>query len=165
MRPAARAKPHAERGIDARAQAGFIRESQEELEGFVCDAILRVIQVQADRLGRHTFAAFSIIGEELSQMQVAHSLIMRREVIPRRAVRERYRWFCHFLLLKSLASHQLAFASLEVFEAITSISSFHELTNNWAPSSCSFAANSYRRQCRPSRIDPIPCRNLHHRLT
>jgi hypothetical protein len=35
----------AEHGVNALAQAGFIGELQEQLEGFVSDAVLRVIQV------------------------------------------------------------------------------------------------------------------------
>ena len=60
-----------EHGVDALAQAGFLRQLQEELEGFVGDAILRIIQVEAHRLGRHALAAFGIIRKELAQMQLA----------------------------------------------------------------------------------------------
>ncbi len=34
----------AEHGVDPRAQAGFLRQLQEQLEGFVGDAILRVVE-------------------------------------------------------------------------------------------------------------------------
>ena len=57
-----------EHGVDPRAQAGFLGQLQEELEGFVGDAILRVIEEEAHRLGRHALAARGIIREELAQM-------------------------------------------------------------------------------------------------
>ena len=47
----------AEHGVDPRPQAGFLGQLEEELEGFVGDAILRVIEVEAHRLGRHPLAA------------------------------------------------------------------------------------------------------------
>ena len=39
-----------EHGVDPRAQSGFLRQLQEELEGFVGDAILRVVQIEAHAL-------------------------------------------------------------------------------------------------------------------
>ena len=50
----------AEHGVDARAQAGFSGQLHEQLEGFVRDAVLRVIEEQARRLGRQPFAAFGV---------------------------------------------------------------------------------------------------------
>src|SRR5207344_1266017 len=38
-----------EHGVDARAQTRFLRQLQEELEGFVDDPVLRVIQIEAHR--------------------------------------------------------------------------------------------------------------------
>ncbi len=55
----------AEHGVDPRAQAGFLRQLQEELEGLVGDAILRVVEEEARRLGRQALAALGIIREEL----------------------------------------------------------------------------------------------------
>ena len=57
-----------EHGVDARAQAGLLRQLQEELEGFVGDAILRVIQVEAHGLDRQALAACGIIREELAEV-------------------------------------------------------------------------------------------------
>jgi hypothetical protein len=79
----------AKHGIDVRAQTGFIRQSQEELEGFIGDAIFRVIQEKTHCLGCHTFAAFGIIREKLSQMYVANFLIVDCEVLPRLPLGER----------------------------------------------------------------------------
>ena len=74
-----------EHGVDPRLQAGFLRQLQEELEGFVGDAILRVIEVDAHSLGRHTLAACGIIREELPEMQVPDLPIVRFEALPGRA--------------------------------------------------------------------------------
>jgi hypothetical protein len=57
-----------EHGVDPRAQAGFLGKLQEEREGFVGDAMLRVIQVEAHRLGRQPLAALGVIREEFSEM-------------------------------------------------------------------------------------------------
>ena len=61
-----------EHGVDPRAQAGFLGQLQEELEGFVGDAILRVVEEEAHRLGRHPLAALGVICEELPQVQFPH---------------------------------------------------------------------------------------------
>ena len=66
-----------EHGVDPRLQAGFLRQLQEKLEGFVGDAILRVVEVDPDSLGRHPLAALGIVGEELPEMQVPDLPIMR----------------------------------------------------------------------------------------
>ena len=71
-----------EHGVDPLAQAGFLGQLQEELEGFVGDAILRVVQVEAQRLGRHALAALGIVREELAQMQLADLLIVSFEGLP-----------------------------------------------------------------------------------
>ena len=42
--------------------------ADEKLEGFVGDAVLRVVQEEAHRLGRHPLAALGIIREEIAQM-------------------------------------------------------------------------------------------------
>ena len=57
-----------EHSVDARAQVGFLCQLQEELEGFVSDAILRIIQVEAHRLRPPARAACGIIGEELAEV-------------------------------------------------------------------------------------------------
>ena len=59
----------AKHGVDPLPQAGFFRQLKQELEGLVGDAILRVIEEQAHRLGRHALAAFRIGGKKFSEMQ------------------------------------------------------------------------------------------------
>ena len=66
----------AEHGVDPRAQAGFLGQLQEQLERFVGDAILRVVEVEARGLGRQALAALGIVREEVAEMQVADLLMM-----------------------------------------------------------------------------------------
>ena len=74
-----------EHGVDPRLQAGFLRQLHEELEGFVGDVILRVIEVDAHSLGRHPLAACGVIREELPEIQVPDLPIVRFEALPGRA--------------------------------------------------------------------------------
>ena len=74
-----------EHGVDARAQAGFLGQLQEELEGFVGDAVLRVIEVEAHGLDRQALAACGIIRKELAEMQFPDLLMVGREGLPGRA--------------------------------------------------------------------------------
>jgi hypothetical protein len=71
-----------EHGVDAHPQAGFLRRLQEEPEGFVGGAGLRIIEVEAHRLGRHALAVCGIIREELPQMQLPDLLIVGGEGLP-----------------------------------------------------------------------------------
>ena len=54
-----------EHGVDPLAQAGLLGQLQQELERLVGDAILRVVEVEPDRLGRQPLAALGVVGEEL----------------------------------------------------------------------------------------------------
>jgi len=49
--------------IDPRSQAGFLCQLKQELEGFIRDAILRVIKVETHRLGGQALAALRVIGK------------------------------------------------------------------------------------------------------
>ena len=79
-----------EHGVDAFAQPGFLGKLQQELEGFVSDAILRVVQIEAQRFGRHTLATFGIIRKKLAQMQLTDTLMVSGESLPCLTLRE---WF------------------------------------------------------------------------
>jgi hypothetical protein len=52
--------------VDLRSQARFLNELHQELEGFLRDAILRVIQEQPRSLGRHPLTALRVLLKELS---------------------------------------------------------------------------------------------------
>ena len=57
-----------EHGVDPLAQAGFLGQLQQELERLIGDAILRVIEINADGLGRHALAALGVVCKELAEM-------------------------------------------------------------------------------------------------
>ena len=61
----------------------------EQLERLVGDAVLRVVEVRAHRLGRHALAALGIIREERPQMQFPDLLVVGFEGLPGRACGER----------------------------------------------------------------------------
>jgi hypothetical protein len=69
-------------GIDTRPQAAFFRQLKEEFESFVGDAILRVIEVEADCLRGQALAALGIVRKELSQMQFSDFLAVSFESLP-----------------------------------------------------------------------------------
>ncbi len=75
----------AEHRVDPRAQPAFLGELDQQRERLVGDAVLRVVEVEARRLGRQALAALRVVGEELAQMQVAHLRQMGRKRLPRRA--------------------------------------------------------------------------------
>jgi hypothetical protein len=74
-----------EHGLDPRPQTGFLRQLHEQLEGFVSDAILRVIEHDAHRFGRHPLAARGIVREQRAEVQVANCAIVSFEALPGRA--------------------------------------------------------------------------------
>ena len=60
----------AKHGVDARPQAGFFRQLQQELERFIGDAVLGIVKVDADGLGRHALPAGGIVREERPEMKI-----------------------------------------------------------------------------------------------
>ena len=65
----------AKHGVDPRSQARFLGQFEEQLEGFVGDAVLRVIEEEAHRLGGHALAALGVVREEVAQMQIAWTFL------------------------------------------------------------------------------------------
>ena len=53
-----------EHRVDPPSQARFLRQAQEQPERLVGDAILRVVEVEADGLRRHALAARGVVGKE-----------------------------------------------------------------------------------------------------
>ena len=78
----------AKHGIDTGPQAGFLGQLQEELERLVGDAVLGVIEVDADGLGGQALSAFGVVREELSEVQFPDHWVMGFEGLPRRALSE-----------------------------------------------------------------------------
>ncbi len=67
----------AEHGVDLGAEAGLLGELDEQLEGLVGDAVLRVIEVEALGLEGEALAAGGVVGEELAQGQLLHLRVVR----------------------------------------------------------------------------------------
>ena len=80
-----------EHGVDPGSQAGFLGQLQEQLEGFVGEAILGVIQVKAHGLGGQPLAAAGIVRKEFPEMQLPNLLIVGFQGLPGRAFGE----WCH----------------------------------------------------------------------
>lgn len=76
--------------VDVRSQARFLGQLDEHLDGFVRNAILRVVQEDAYSLGRHPFAALGVLREEVSQMQAANLLVVGLEIFPSLPLRQRF---------------------------------------------------------------------------
>ena len=70
----------------ARAQAGLLRQLQQQLDGLVGDAILRVVEVDPGRIDGHALAPLGIFGEQGAQMQAQHFLVVGLQGLPRRAL-------------------------------------------------------------------------------
>src|SRR4051812_19236915 len=97
-----------EHGVNARAQAGFRGKANEKAEGLVSNAVLRVIEIEADGFQRQTLAPLGIFREETAQMQLGNLLVMRGERLPCRLLRclllTPFRGSCHLLLLSASAT-------------------------------------------------------------
>ena len=69
--------------IDAVSQAALVRELHEQLERVVGDAVLRVVEEDADGVGGVARAALRVLVEELTQRGLCNLLRMRLERLPR----------------------------------------------------------------------------------
>ena len=78
----------AKHGINTGPQTGFLGQLQEEFERFIGDAVLGVIEVDADRLGGKALSAFGVVREELSEVHLSDHWEMGFECLPRRALSE-----------------------------------------------------------------------------
>ena len=117
-------------------QAGFGGQLEQQFEGLVSDAVLRIIQKEARRRSRQTLAAFRIVGEKLPKMDVSDLLVVCTEGLPSRSLGERFDadgGAHNFLLIRM--PDQAACLSAALLEAITASNSFQDFTNDLAPSS------------------------------
>ena len=71
-----------EHGVNRAAQPGFFRQLHEEVERFVRDAVLGVIEVDAGRFAGQPLAALGIIGKQLAQVQILDLGVMRSQGNP-----------------------------------------------------------------------------------
>ena len=74
----------AKHGIDAVPQAGFLGQLQQERKRLIGDAVLRIVEVDADGLDRHPLPAGGVVREELPKMQLPDLRVMGVESLPRR---------------------------------------------------------------------------------
>ncbi len=84
-----------EHGIDSGPQAGFLRQLQQQRYRLVGNAVLGIIEVDADGLGGQALPALGISREELPKMQPANLLVMGFEGLPCRPLSEWRQRFCH----------------------------------------------------------------------
>ena len=85
----------AEHRVDARPQTALLGQFNEQPHCFFRDAVLRVVKIQTNCLGRQPLATLRIVGEQIAQMPIAHLLIMRPEGFPRRSSVESFNGRLH----------------------------------------------------------------------
>ena len=85
----------AEHGVDAPPQAGFFRQLQKQLHGFVGDTVFGIVEADARGLDGQAPGALWIAGEELAQMQVPDLLVVGLEGLPGRETGQRLVGGCH----------------------------------------------------------------------
>jgi hypothetical protein len=95
----------AEHRIDALAQAALLGQTTEQRDGLVGDAILRVVQIESDRLRGQALAADRVGGEELAEVPLPDRLVVRLECLPRRPLGQ-WQWLRHRASLHSFRSGQ-----------------------------------------------------------
>jgi len=81
----------AEHRLDLLAQPARVGQSDEKTDRLIRDAVLRVIEGQAGGLHGEALAARRVVGEQRSQVHVAHLLVMRHKRPPRRERGQRWR--------------------------------------------------------------------------
>ncbi len=81
----------AEHGVDVGAQIGLFCQLHEQPHGFVGDAVLGVVEVDAQLVDHHAFAAPWINRKEVAQMNIAHLGEMLVESMPGGTLCE---WIC-----------------------------------------------------------------------
>lgn len=72
----------AKHSVDSFPQSRFLREFEQQLECLVRDAILRVIEIEAQCFQSQTSPSLGIVGKELSQVYFLDLLIVGSEVLP-----------------------------------------------------------------------------------
>ena len=71
-----------EHRVDPLAQAGAFGDRDEQPDGLVGEAVLRIVEVDARGLHGHTRAALGIVGEQVAEVDVAHRLVVLDERPP-----------------------------------------------------------------------------------
>ncbi len=103
----------AKHGIDARTQVRLFRQLEQKLDGFIGDAVFRIIEKDAFGLGRQALSTLRVGSEQLPQMHLADFFRMTFETLPCRPRGERASCAC-----LGYGSHtSCSFSSGFVFEA------------------------------------------------
>ena len=63
--------------VDASAQAGLFGQREQQPQRLVRDPVLRVVEMEADRLESEALAAARVLGEERAQVHVAQGRVVR----------------------------------------------------------------------------------------
>src|ERR1700693_4853089 len=69
-------------GVDPLSQLALLGQPNQQLYGFIRNAILRVIEKKANRLNGQAFAALWIVRKELSQVCFSNLFVVRSEILP-----------------------------------------------------------------------------------
>ena len=72
--------------VDALTEVRFLGQTEQQLQGFVGDPILRIIELDSFRLGRQSFATLGVFRKKMPEMDALNLLVMRLERAPSRAV-------------------------------------------------------------------------------
>src|SRR5262249_27970718 len=83
----------AEHGVDPLAQAALLGQPHEEPERLVSDAVLGVVEVDADGLDRQALTAPGVVGEELPEVKPLGCLVVGLQRLPGRALTQQ--WCAH----------------------------------------------------------------------
>ena len=91
-----------EHRVDPIPKAGLLGQLNQQPHRLISDAVLRVVQIQPDRLGRQPFAPPGVVREQRPQVQVSQLLVMRFKGCPCGALYKRRhggRHLCKNLLI------------------------------------------------------------------
>ena len=76
----------AEHGFDPGAQSDLFGQADEQCQGLVGNPILRVVEINARRLGIQPIASSGVAREQLAQMHAADALVMPFQSLPRGSI-------------------------------------------------------------------------------
>src|SRR2546425_2830346 len=123
--------------------ADFLRSpGGAQLQSLVGDAIFGVVQVETHSLDRHPLAARRIFCEELPQMKRGDLFIVGLERFPRLPFDRRVFHVWLDVCFHAHAPLIPACFNKALLEEITASNSFHDVTNDLAPSFCSCSARA-----------------------
>src|SRR6185437_1973433 len=126
----------AEHGVAPGKHATRLRQLLQQAQGFVGDEVLGIIEVQPRTFDRQPRAAFAVGIEQLLQCGAAQRLPMFRKRLPFRRRTQRRRAHARAPCPADFDS------TVELFRVMRSSKSFHDFTNDAAPSRCSCPANA-----------------------